>query len=241
MRFNVELTLENESIAKDKNRIFISLLKHSFVSYDKKYYLEQYEDQKNKSKSFTFSLYMGNCKFLQDEIIIPNKKIILNFSTWDTADAIKFYNAFLEQKGSKFPIKNNNITIKRISLNKEKIIREDEALFKTMSPISAREHKGDNKKTWYYSLSETKGQEVLIKNLKYQLINVFGDNSIKDIEEIEFELLKNKEVKIKHYGIEVLGNICKFKLRAKPYILDYVYKSGIGSQRNGGFGMLDLV
>ena len=55
------------------------------------------------------------------------------------------------------------------------------------------------------------------------------------------EILSNKEVKVKHYDIEVLGNICYVKIMGKPYILDYLYKAGIGSQRNSGFGMVDLV
>lgn len=241
MRFNVELLLDNEIIPKDKNRIIISLLKHNFSSYDKEYYSKQYEDKQNKSKSFTFSLYMGSCKFLREEIVIPEKKIILNFSTYDMEDGIIFYNAFLKNKGLKYPIKNNTMKINKISLNKEKLITDDEAAFKTLSPIVSREHNGNNNKTWYHSLNEEKGRQVFIKNVKYQLQDVFGESRKLDFEEIEFQLIKNKDVKIKNYGIEVLGNIAVFKLRSKPYILDYLYKSGAGSQRNGGFGMIDLV
>lgn len=241
MRFNVELLLDNETIPKDKNRIIISLLKHNFSSYDKCYYSKQYEDKKNKSKSFTFSLYMGSCKFLREEILIPEKKIILNFSTYDMEDGIMFYNAFLKNKGLKYPIKNNTMKINKISLNKEKLITEDEVIFKTLSPIVSREHSGNNNKTWYHSLSREEGRQVFVRNLKYQLQDTFGESRRLDFEEIDFELIKNKDVKIKNYGIEVLGNICTFNLKAKPYILDYLYKSGIGSQRNGGFGMLELI
>ncbi len=241
MRFNVELLLDNEVIPKDKNRIIISLLKHNFSSYDRDYYSELYEETPNNMKSFTFALYMGNCKFLREEIFIPEKKIILNFSTHDIRDGIMFYNSFLKNKGLKYPIKDNMIKINRISLNKEKTITDDEAIYKTLSPISVREHHGDNKKTWYHSLDNEKGQEIFINNLKYQLIDEFGEERILDIEEVEFEILANKEVKVKHYDIEVLGNICHMKIIGKPYILDYLYKAGIGSQRNAGFGMVDLV
>lgn len=241
MRFNVELLLENEMIPKDKNRIIISLIKHNFKSYDKDYYVELYEGTLNKIKSFTFALYMGKCKFLREEIVIPEKRIILNFSTHDIKDGIMFYNSFIGNKGLEYPIKNNTIKVNKINLNKEKIITDNEAKFKTLSPISAREHFGDNNKTWYHSLNNRKGQEVLINNLKYQLIDVFGEDKLLDINEVEFELMHNKEVKVKHYGIEVLSNICYFKIRGKPYILDYLYKAGIGSQRSAGFGMLDLV
>lgn len=240
MRFNVELLLDNEVIPKDKNRIIISLLKNNFSSYDRDYYSELYEETPNNMKSFTFALYMGNCKFLREEIFIPEKKIILNFSTHDIRDGIMFYNSFLKNKGLKYPIKDNMIKINRISLNKEKTITDDEAIYKTLSPISVREHHGDNKKTWYHSLDNEKGQEIFINNLKYQLIDEFGEERILDIEEVEFEILANKEVKVKHYDIEVLGNICHMKIIGKPYILDYLYKAGIGSQRNSGFGMVDL-
>lgn len=241
MRFNVELLLDQETIPKDKNRIILSLLKHNFSSYDEEYYLEIYEEGKNKTKDFTFSLYMKDCKFLREEIIIPEKKIILNFSTYSAEKGIIFYNSFLKNKGMKYPIKNNSMKINRINLVKEKTICTDEVIYKTMSPIVARSHSGDNDKTWYHSLNDKEGQEVFITNLKYQLKDAFGEERILDFEELEIEVLHNKEVKVKNYDIEVLSNICKLKIKGKPYILDYLYKAGIGSQKSSGFGMVDLV
>jgi len=241
MKLGVELILENEMFPKDKNRVGLSIIKHNFHSYDKDYYIELYEKTPNKTKSFTFALYMGNCKFLKDEIFIPEKKIILNFSTADIRDGIMFYNSFLKNKGEKFPLKNNSIQIRKIYLNREKVITGNEAIFKTLSPISVRHHCGDNKKTWYYSLNDPEGKNVFLKNLKYQLTDWFGEGRCLDINEVQFEVLKNREVKVKHYGIEVLANICYLKIMAKPYILDYLYKAGIGSQRSTGFGMVDLV
>lgn len=241
MRFNVELLLKNELIPKDKNRIFISLIKNNFKNYDKDYYNQLYEDVQNKMKDFTFSVYMGNSKFLREEILIPGKKIILNFSTSSMEEGIMFYNSFLQNKGKEYPIKNNLIKINKINLNLEKAIVEDKATYKTLSPISVREHSGDNKKTWYHSLNDEKGKEIFKDNLKYQLVSKFSEDRILDIEEVEVEVLVNKEVKVKHYNIEVLGNICNIRIKGKPYILDYLYKSGIGSQRSSGFGMVDLV
>lgn len=241
MRYNVELILSNENIPKDKNRIIISFLKHIYESYDKAYYASLYENEINKSKSFTFSLYMPNCEFTREEIIIPDKKLILNFSTADMRDGILFYNSVLTNKGKPYQVKDNSITINRINMKKEKIITNDYAVYSSMSPIVVREHKGDNGKTWYYSLDEEKGKEIFINNLKYQLLDSFGEERRLDIEEVDFQVLSNKEVKVKHYEIEVLSNICRIKVQAKPYILDFIYKSGIGSRRNSGFGMLDLV
>jgi CRISPR-associated endoribonuclease Cas6 len=131
--------------------------------------------------------------------------------------------------------------INRINLVKEKTICADEVIYKSMSPIVVRSHSGDNKKTWYYSLNDKKGEEVFLSNLKYQLKDAFGEDRILDFEELEIEVLHNKEVKVKNYGIEVLGNVCRLKIKGKPYILDYLYKAGIGSQKSSGFGMVDLL
>lgn len=242
LRFGVELTLEKDRIPKDKNRIFISLLKSNFESYDKNYYKKLYEEEKNKIKDFTFSLYMGKCEFLRDEIIIRDKKIYLNFSTYNNEDGIMFYNSFLSNVGKEIKIKDNSMKIQKINLLKEKAICSDEIIFKVMSPLVSREHRGDNKSTWYHSLQTEEGQAVLLENIKYQLKDVFGEKSMVDIEEVDIAIERNmKQVKVKNYGIEVLGNLGFIKIDAKPYLLDYLYKAGVGSKRSGGFGMVDIM
>lgn len=241
MRFGVEIFSENEKICKDKNRTMISLLKSCYNSYNQEYFSRLYEETPNKRKSFTFSMYMGNCEFLREEILIPDKKIFLNFSTNDIEDGIMFYNSILINKGKEFSIKDNILKIERISMLKERNIYSNEAVFKTMSPIVVREHKGDNNKTWYHSLNDPRGKEIFMNNLKYQLTEEFSEARILDIKEVEAEILFNKEVKVKHYGIEVLSNLCRIKIAAKPYILDYIYKAGMGGMKSAGFGMVDLV
>lgn len=241
MRLSVELVLKDENIPKDKNRLIISLLKHCYEKYDKNYYKSLYESEENKIKSFTFSLYMPNCKFTREEIVIPDKKMILNFSTNNIKDSIYFYNSLLECKRKSYEIKNISMTVNKINIVKEKPITKNYQTFKTMSPIVVREHKGDNKETWYHSLNDENGKAVFIQNLKHQLLEEFGEERKLDIAEVEFEVLNNREVKVKHYEIEVLSNLCTLKIKAKPYILDYLYKSGIGGRKSQGFGMVDLV
>ncbi len=241
MRFSVELLLDNEKIPKDKNRLIISFLKHCYEEYDKDYYKSLYDDKENKIKSFTFSLYMGNCKFEREEIIIPEKKIVLNFSTSSMEDSIYFYNSILQCKRKPYEIKGVSLTVNKINMIKEKTITENYLDLRVLSPIVVRDHSGNNEETWYYSLNEEKGKEIFNSNLKHQLLDEFGEARKFDIDEVEIQVLSNKEVKIKHYGIEVLSNIAKLNIKAKPYILDYLYKSGIGSRRSQGFGMLDLV
>lgn len=242
MRFQVEILLENDMIPKDKNRIMLSMLKSCFSSYSEEYYNSLYANTQNKIKDFTFSLNLGNCKFLREEILIPNKKIYFNFSAYNYEDGIMFYNSILQNKGKEHRISDNILTIKKIALVKEKIIYSNEVIFKVMSPIVVREHNGDNKKTWYHSLGTEKGQAIFIENLKYQLRDVFGERVSYDLNDLSVKISEDhKEVKVKNYGIAVLSNIAKIKIKAQPYILDYLYKAGIGSKRGSGFGMVDIV
>ena len=167
---------------------------------------------------------------------------MLNFSTYNYEDGIMFYNSFLTNKGHKHPMKDNAITIGKIRLVTEKPIDSNEMMFITKSPIVVREHAGDNKKTWYHLINNDTGKRIMLENLKYQLKDIFGETAEDDIEEIVVDIIADvKGVKVKNYGIEVLSNIAKINIKAKPYILDYLYKAGIGSKRASGFGMLEIV
>lgn len=242
MRFVTEILLENDRIPKDKNRVILSLIKNNFSLYSKEYYEELYEKTQNNIKNFTFSLYMGRCEFLREEIVVPEKKIMLNFSSYSHEEGIMFYNSFLSSMGKVFPIKDNTMKVNNINMRKEKPIFNNEVILKIMSPIVCREHHGDNNKTWYHSLKTEEGQAILKENIGYQLRNAFGERAILDINELEIEVEQNiREVKVKNYGIEVLGNIGLIKINAKPYLLDYLYKAGIGSKRSSGFGMVDIM
>lgn len=239
MRIIAEFLLDKNSIDKDKNRIFISILKNSLENYDRTCY-ERLFKSGSVRKSYTFALYLKGAKFTRNEIVIPGEKIIFKISTANLEDAIHFYNAFLKNINKSYNVKGNVLKLNKVNVEKEKKIYDNQALFTCLSPISVRKHEGDNKKTWYFSLNEEEGRTLFLSNLKIQLLEEFGQDRIFDIEEIKMHVMTNKEVKVKNYGIEVLGNLCKLNIYAKPYILDYIYKAGVGSQRSSGFGMLDL-
>lgn len=240
MRFCVELLLENPKISKEKNKMVMHLMKILFENTDKRMYEELYKTEENKEKNFTFSTYLGrNVKFKRETIYIPDQKIILNFSTYDVSEGILFYNSFVKNLGLEIPVENNFITINSIKQGEIDYIKED-IIFSTNSPIVVREHKGNNEKTWYHNLSDEKGYEVFIENLKWQLKSNLKDISQEDINSIEVQILDNKMVNIKHYGITIPSNLAKINISAKAYIIDYLYKAGIGSRRSQGFGYLRI-
>lgn len=241
MRFRVRFKLEKENIPKDKNRFILSFFKSAFSSYDFGYYKSLYEEDKIKQKSFTFSVYLPEAEFTRDEIIIKSKTFDLDYSAYEDYDALMFYNSILNILNKRVYLKNNSITAIRLIKLDEKEITSDSVIFKTISPISVREHEGDNKNTWYHSLDTRKGQNIFYKNIKCQAISQFGEGIEKDLKDTKIKIIKNKIVKVKHYDIAIPANLAVFRMEAKPYLLDYFYKAGICSQRSTGFGMLNVI
>lgn len=240
IRISAEFLLEQNNIDKDKNRIFISVLKSSLEGYNENIYKRFFESGAAR-KSYCFALYMKDAEFMRDKIVIPSKKIIFKLSTADLEDAVHIYNALLQKVNKTYRVRENVLKLNKINIEREKKIYDNKATFTTLSPVVARKHEGSNKDTWYFSLNDEEGRAVFLKNLKIQLLEEFGQDRIFDIEEVKIDILANKEVKVKNYGIEILGNLCKIKIHAKTYILDYIYKAGTGSQKSTGFGMLDIV
>lgn len=240
MRFMVEVQLRDALINKDKNRAILSLFKHCLSKYDEPYFKEIYESGEASPKNYTFSLYMPKCKFFEDTIEIPDKKIYINVSTYDLKLGIQFYNAFMSALNSSYLYKGNEFKITKVKLSPEQVVDSEKVVFKTLSACVAREHFDDNSRTYYHSLDSEKGREVFVSNLKVQAGLQFPDKE-DDIRQLEMRILSNKEVKIKYYDIVVLSNLCTFEMSAKPYLLDYFYKAGASSLKSAGFGMLDIV
>ncbi|MBL7574520.1 CRISPR-associated endoribonuclease Cas6 [Peptoniphilus asaccharolyticus DSM 20463] len=240
MRFKIDLLLNKDEILKDKNRIFISLFKTILLESDEQTYHELYDKGKTERKDFTFSINMPKCKFNRETISIPEKKISLFFSAADLKLGIAFYNAFIRAKGKVIKYKDLELKIVNIALHKEVVFTTNSTVFRTSSPIVIREHNKDTNKDWYYDLSTEEGYKLFIESLKNQvLLDLPGSEY--DLNEFKVEVISNKTVKVKHYGIEVLSNLATFKVTAKPYILSYMLNAGVGSFKSAGFGMLTVV
>ncbi len=241
MRYKISIAIGPEdTIPKDKNRMVLSFLKHALAESDGNFYDKTYVKGLGARKDFTYSLYMKDAKFLRDTIVVPDRRLILNFSCNDMMMGIQFYNAMIKSVRKEYVYQGEfKLHTERVELAREEIFTSDTAIFKTMSPIVIREHDKSKNKDWFYSIDEDKGRAIFLENLKYQIVNSIPEAAY-DIENIEVRIIKNKTVKVKHYGIEILSNICKMEMKAKPYILEYLYKAGIGSMKNTGFGLLTV-
>ncbi|WP_051259759.1 CRISPR-associated endoribonuclease Cas6 [Peptoniphilus mikwangii] len=240
MRISLDFELNDERIYKDKNKILASWIKHYMGKYDENMYFSLYNSG-SVEKDYTFSVYMGqDVVFEREMIYVPTKKMRLHFSCYDLQEGIHFYNIFTRAIGEKYKYKDIHLVAKRMNVEREKVFKNEEAYFKTSSPIIVREHiSRDNSKTYYHDISTEKGIEVLLMNLKSRLKKKFGEKIKYDIDCIQIDILKNRMVTVRHNSINIPSNLCTIKISTKPYILDYIYKSGIISSFNAsGYGML---
>lgn len=242
MRFLITFKLKVKEIPSDYRRKIISFLKKSFESYNKDIFNKYYKDKDPIEKPYTFSVYLGKAIFSKDIIVLENDKIYFTFSTIDMEVGLHFYNAVIGTKGKEFYLDDeNNMTLEDIKLIKEKVIKANEVIFKTLSPILIREHNKDTNRDWYYSFEDQDSIGLLKESMSYQAVNYFGTTAAKDVDEIVIKDLHMKKIVINHYGVMVTGNVGTFQMEGKQYLLDYFYKAGVSSKKSEGFGLCNIV
>ena len=237
MRYEISLELENERIVQDYRRKCMSLLKAITEDYNPNFKEKQYGE--NKIKDFTFAMNLPFEKVEGSFIKLKNKSIKMYLSIYKMEDSLYFMTAFLNGVGKTFNFGENN-TIKVLSIRpvNEKEIRGESVIFNLMSGLVIREHIKEKNKDWYHLVTDEKGIDILKINLKFSLKDKFKQS---DLEAIEIEALNTKKTVVKFYDYKfpiTLGNI---KVTAKKEILEYFYKSGLGSRASSGFGMCEII
>lgn len=236
MRLKIECILENNIIHISYNRKILSFFKKSLEFYSKdikeNYYGEPCEKDMSFSCFFPLQKIENNKIYLKEN----NFKIFITFNS--IVDGIHFYNSFIlaKNKKIKFTLEDNSFSIKNITKINEKPILEDIAIFKTLSPIVVRE-KRENEKDWYHFL-DGKGIKVLKKNICYSLNEKFP---LENLEKLEIIPLDMKKTVVNFYDIKFTVTKGTFAIKGDKKILEYFYKSGLGSRKSSGFGMLELI
>lgn len=237
MRYEINLELGNETIVQDYRRKCMSLLKTITEDYSPSFKDKNYA--KNMIKDFTFSMYLPFEKIEGEFIKLKNRSIKMYLSIYKMEDSLYFMTAFLNGVGKTFRFgENNSVKVISIKPMNEKEIRGNSVIFKLMSGLVIREHKEEKNKDWYHLVTDEKGIDILKTNLKFSLKDKFKQS---DLESIEIEPLNTKKTVVKFYDCKfpiTLGNI---KVTAKKEILEYFYKSGLGSRASSGFGMCEII
>ena len=178
----------------------------------------------------------------KETIEIPNKRIIINFSTSDNVIGIDFYNAFVKNLYQEIRFSNlNSIKITRIVVQKERKIVSNTVVFRTQSPLIVRDHHPESGKDWYYSCNDMNFEKFLKRNLYNQLKDKFSEKIEKDLENLSIRKVDMKKIIVTSYGIKMASSIGSFEMEGEQYILNEIYQSGAGSKKSLGFSMVDIV
>lgn len=236
MRLKIECGLEENTISTSYNRKILSFFKKSLELYDREVEKEYYGEPCKKDMSF--SCFFPLEKIDGDKIYLKEKnfKIFITFNS--IIDGVHFYNSFVNAKNKKiqFNFYENKFTISNIIKLNEKKINNNIAIFQTLSPIIIKE-KITKEKEWFHILDE-KGIEILKKNLNYSLKDKF---SLEILDQIEIIPVDIKKIIVNFYNIKFPTTKGIFILKGNKEVLNYFYKSGIGSKKSSGFGMLELI
>lgn len=239
MRLKMVFHLKKPELDIEYRRAFLSLLKNSFQQASPEVY-ENFYGRGVPMKPFTFAVFLQNPEFKGNVILLKSTEITLNFSTYLSDLGIIFYNSLIRGKRRFVPYPlpgDNEMSLGRVSLEKEKQIKSPEVVFKTLSPFLARlHHKEDNADEYL-----TKTNQLFVSQVE-ESMRVMIEVLLGRKERVEFmPVTLSNGIPIKHYGVFVDGTTGIFKLTGHPEVLDFVYKVGIGSRRSEGFGMLERV
>jgi len=229
----------------------MSFIKNAFQKGDEEIYNKLYtnEEENNTVKPFTFSVYLPNADFTSEKgkVILDNNSIYLNFSTYFYNLGVPFYNGALNHLHKAYDISNNlNMTLEKINLQRSDKFDTNTVNFTTHSPIVVREHNETANKEKYYTAQEDKFIPQLKHNLTESCEHFLFNGQEKEriynmIDNMKIEGLDMETITIMHYNHPVKGNSGRIKIKAHPKLLEYLYKSGIGSRRSQGFGKLEVV
>ncbi|HFD2030029.1 CRISPR-associated endoribonuclease Cas6 [Clostridium perfringens] len=240
MKILVSGKMKNKKISLSYRMFILSMIKNIISDFDQSYFEEMffYEGKKTKkTKPFTFSVFFKDYKINKDFVEVEGEvKIVI--STPDIKLNMVLFNGFMKMK------EYGDFEKTSVRIEKERKVEENEAIFKTLSPIFIKD-------------ANNKALEIEDENYNKEL-NYFANLSIKSFrgyglkEEIVFTPLKMKKVVVKE---EISGFKEKtnkkyiyfnsysgvFHLRGDKDDLNLLKELGLGCRRNSGLGSIDLI
>ena len=237
MRLKLIFELENEHFPIQYRKNIISFIKLSLSQYNEEYYKRLYNQRDNIMKPYTFAVFLKGAKFQKEEILVESRKVELNIAIADYEIAVILYNSLNHQKGKKFSIDKNSMTLKNISMLLEKQIDTDSITIKFMSPLIARNRQ--ERKDYYYSFEHKEFLDTLKINIKEQL--KITNIPIEWVDDLKIETIQGKKVITKFYEKQIEGTLGIFRISGNKELLKNLYQAGMGSKRSSGFGMFQIV
>lgn len=243
MRIKIEFETENENLPIEYRKKFLSYFKSVIWDYNEDLFAAMYSG-KTLMKPFCSSLYfLPEVEISTNGIALASKRFSVKFTTPDILTAVHILNAFVSRKNKWLPLSNCDNKVKVLSVSKinEKKINGNSAMLKILSPIVIRDHNRETGNDWYFVFEDEKFEETWKRNLKSELDTNFSWDVAADIDALKMIPIQLKKVVVKNYNIYVPCTIGTMVLEGENYLLEYLYKAGIGSKRSMGFGYIDVI
>ncbi len=237
MKYIVKMEVQKNEFPSDYRRLVISFFKKAISSYMNGAFYEDLYESGARKKSLVWSIGFKNPQFSGETIFLEEKEVELTLKIADAETALIYYTSLLEMKGKNFPLPNGNMMkLNSIRMVKEKVINGDMALFKILSPICLKQHLDHSNKDWYVSI----GSEDFALELQRKLIEDYPERQA-DVERLLFNFDGLKRVIVRAYGLKIPATIGTMVIQGKSDILNMILTNGIGSKRNSGFGLVDVI
>lgn len=240
MRFTISFRINGSSLPINYRPVFISFIKNALTKYqDGKYYDTYYKNI--NEKPYTLAINLGPCSFHSNFIMLKSNRLKLHFSTSDIESGIHFYNAFLCQKNTPFPLPDNqSMALVGIHVEKEVTITSNAVLCTFVAPLCIRLHDKETNKDQYITCEDYNFEAELKRTLKYQISNIpyLTEKMVSDFIIVPY---KCKKIMIKHYDHCIPCSIGSFILKGDIHLLTYLYQSGMSSRKSSGFGYFNIL
>ncbi|WP_028308586.1 CRISPR-associated endoribonuclease Cas6 [Desulfitibacter alkalitolerans] len=243
MRIKVEFETKKEGLPLEFRRKFISYLKSAFEDYSQDLFAALYGGG-HAPKSFCFSFYfLPQVTVAKDGITLDSKRFICNFTTRDIMMGVHLLNAFLGRRNRWVSLADwdNQLKVSDITKVQERPITGNIVAFKILSPVVIRDHDENADRDWYLTFEDEGFEEIWKRNLKSELQNTFARDVGADVDALQIKPIYLKKTVVLHYGISIPCTIGSFVVKGEKYLLEYLYKAGMGSRRAMAFGCLDLM
>lgn len=240
MRMKLIFELEKPELDIQYRKSIISYFKHSIQEYDENLFQDLYGEGKTKKKTFTWGAILNQPRFKEDKITLEGTGFYIIFSGYDYAYMLHLYNAFMRQKNKKFHLNQNSMTLIKVVPIVEKEITKNTINIKMSSPIICRNHDRDTLKDMYYSFEKEEDFNKYIRiNILEQMKEEGLDSSM--LEGFEIKPINARKTVVKLYEYSIESSLGVFELTGNTKLLNYLYKSGIGTKKAMGFGLFDLI
>jgi CRISPR-associated endoribonuclease Cas6 len=257
MRFSVEMLLSGSKlvIPSSYRRNILSLIKEA-INPDQsgtEIFNKYYTPNTRKIKPFTFSVSFktNNGQAEKGFIHLADSKLKLHFSASDPVFLIYVYNGLVQLKKDYPLFPGLKAKVGHFNLEQQRIIRDQEVILKTFSPILVRDTGKDRKTQGYLTPESLEYMDRLYHSVRYMCNKLLdGDYQLKR-DDFAAELINVKTTHISHYTEKNAPRDSKkemieatsgtLKIQAPDYILQLIYDAGIGAKRSQGFGMLEML